>query len=241
MIGKAQTPSVKDRMAFLEAVACGRGTKSQRFRDWFPELSGKNLESLPKYARWRMNSTVWKNPNVRPATQVTDDGGIFEEMLRHQLRVAWHRAVADDSPKASVARLRSEVREFQHLIRRARGGTEPGPDIAVWCQRIESALAWLERNTHKLKLCAIADCKSPYFIISAFRKKYCSDYCQDVAEVERSKERVRRIAEEKRAEAQGVQGLKKSRLTPEGRERIVRAVKRRWEARRKEKRSPKSH
>lgn len=229
MAGEIRTPSVKTRVAFLEAVVCGRPTVNQRFKDWFPNLSGKNLEELPRYARWRMETTVWRNPNLRPSAQPTNDKGIYEEMLRHQLRVIWHRAVAGTNPKAPVTRLRAEVREFQHLIRRKKGGNEPGPDVAVWCQKTESALAWLERNTHKLRLCKLTDCKrSRYFIVSPKRKKFCCDECSELVEVERSIARVKEIAEAKRAAAEKGQGTQKNRLTPEGRIRIVKAVKARW-------------
>jgi hypothetical protein len=107
----------------------------------------------------------------------------------------------------------------------------------VWCLKTESALVWLEHNTDKLRLCGIADCKYPYFIVTPSRKKYCSDYCQDVAEVERSKERVRINAEEKKAATLGGQGVKKSRLSPDGSARISRAATAKAERLRKEKRS----
>jgi hypothetical protein len=226
---EGRTPSVKDRVDFLQAVASGKRTEIQKFKDWFPDLSHKNLQSLPKYARWRMESTVWKSPNVRPSSKPMNDRAIYEEMLRHQLRVIWHRAITGDSPKAPATRLLSEVREFQHLIRRAKGDTEPGPDVAVWCKKTECALKWLEHNTHKLRLCAITNCTQfPYFIVTKYRKKYCSDYCQEVAEVEYAVERAREQAEEKKAALLSGQGSKTHNVSPKGRVRIREAVKARW-------------
>jgi hypothetical protein len=121
------------------------------------------------------------------------------------------------------------VREFQHLIRRAKGDTEPGPDVAVWCKKTECALKWLEHNTHKLRLCAITNCTQfPYFIVTKYRKKYCSDYCQEVAEVEYAVERAREQAEEKKAALLSGQGSKTHNVSPKGRVRIREAVKARW-------------
>jgi hypothetical protein len=239
--GKSQTkadmaeergaPSVKARMTFLETVVRGRGTATQRFKDWFPDFSKGSLGSGIRWLRGQLELPYWQNQNVPLNIPSEDIRQAYEEILRYKLRVVWHRAIAGDSPQIAAARIRHETRGLQHFTRRARGEAESKPGQTKWVQKTESALMWLEYNTHKLRLCAIADCKSPYFIASASRKKYCSDYCQEIAEVERSKERVRIAGEAKKAG----QGSKPSRLTPEGRERIVRGVKKRWEKRRRQK------
>jgi hypothetical protein len=220
------TPSVKTRMDFLQAVVCGRGTVSQRFRDWFPDYSkGYSLDLLVEVFRLRMKLPYWRNESVRPFIPPRDDRQLYEEMLRHKLRVIWHRAASEDNPRAAVDRLHSETREFQHLFREASGKREPIPAFTVWCQKTETALQWLWHNTHKLRLCGIADCSQfRYFIASPSRKKYCSDYCQELAEVKRSEDRSRIIAEANKAADQS----KKRTLSPEGRARIVKAVKARW-------------
>ncbi len=228
-------PSVKARMDFLQAVVCGSGIVMQRFRDWLPDLSKNNLESLPKYARWRMESTVWKNPDVRPFSPPREDRVIFEEMLRHQLRVIWHRAVTGKNPKAPVVRLRSEVREFYHLLHRISLGVVPGPDLAGSCLKTESALIWLEQNTHKLRLCGIADCRQfPYFIATRTRKTYCSAECQQEAEDQRLMNRYKRFVEVKDVSTLRGKGTIPPRLTTEGKARISKAAKARWKKYRKD-------
>jgi hypothetical protein len=241
MAVEVRTPSVKARMAFLEAVVRDRETVSQRFKDWFPDFSNGDLSLILAGFYPRMKLPFWHNRNVDEFKPSPDDRQSYEGMFRHKLRIIWRRANSDGNPKPAVIRLLTETREFLHLmleVRRA-GGTKEA-DVR-WFVNTSEALEWLERNTHKLRLCAIEDCKHPYFIVTPSRKKYCSDYCQEVAEVERSRERVRIEAEKKKAAVLSGQVAKPSRLTPEGRERIVRAVKRRWEQRRRGKgRSKKS-
>ncbi len=237
MAGEVRTPSVKARMAFLQAVVSGRGTPSQQFKDWFPEFpKGSNINLIRSFSVRAMAREVWQHPQVRPFTPPKDDGHIYEEMLRYKLRVIWHRATSGNNPQAAVLRLRSDIRDFFHKYCGATRDIERPPNSLDWESNASDALMWLERNTHKLRLCAIADCKCPYFIVTPSRKKYCSDYCQELAEVERSKERVKAAADAKRAAMLNGQGIKKPRLTPEGSARISRAVKAKWEKRRREKR-----
>jgi hypothetical protein len=174
-----------------------------------------------EYLRGHMTSSFWQSSGVPRLIPSKDNRQAYEEVFRYKLRVVWHRAKAgNNNSQVAAKRLRSDNREFGNLIHL---GTTTSFD--PWCQKTDSALRWLESNTHKLRLCGIADCKSPYFIATASRKKYCSRYCQSVAEIERSKGRVRADAEAKKAAALGGQGLKKRVLTPEGRERISKAAK----------------
>jgi hypothetical protein len=137
--------------------------------------------------------------------------------------------VGNNNPEAAAAHLRTEIRGFENFVHE---GTLTS--LGLWCRRTDSALRWLESNTHKLRRCGIADCESPYFIATPTRKKYCSKYCQNAAEIERSRERVKLAAEAKKLSAISAQGVKKDRLSPEGRERIVRAAKATAERRRLE-------
>jgi hypothetical protein len=187
------------------------------------------------FAQGGIGRAVWQNPHVPPYIFRKDDEHLYENALRYRLRVIWHRAASGNTAEAAVRRLICEMREAFYRSSERYYDKEKPNDNCEWFTKDCRALEWLEHNTHKLRLCAIADCKHPYFIVTPSRKKYCSDYCQDVAEVERSKERVRIAAEAKKAAALSGQNTKPQGLTPEGRERIVRAVKRKWEQRRREK------
>ena len=227
-------PSVKARMDFLQAVVSGRGTRSQRFNDWFPDFSKGNLGSVINYWSFLMKLPFWRNQNVPRFSPTADERQTYEAGLRHALRVIWHRAIASDSPQAPVARLRVEIREFQHVVRGVRKGTEAKPGFTGWVTKTEYALVWLEHNTHKLRLCGIADCRQfPYFIATPSRKKYCSADCQREAEDQRSLDHYKRTVEAKDVAALGGQGTKKPRLSPEGSERISKAAKAMWKKRRR--------
>jgi len=140
-------------------------------------------------------------------------------MLRHRLRVIWHRANSGDNPQAAVGRLFYETRDFQHITFGVRRGMDGKPDSTKWCVNTLAALKWLERNTHKLRFCAIKGCREfPYFIVSSSYKKYCSSRCQEIAEVERIIQR----------EQTETKPMKPSRLSPEGVERIKQGQKKRW-------------
>jgi hypothetical protein len=223
MAGKRGTPSVKARMDFLQAVVCGRGTESQRFKDWFPDFSKGGLRSGVQWLRDEMELPCWQNQSVPLIIPSEDSRQAYEEILRYMLRVVWHRAIAEDNPQVAAVRIRLETRGLQHFTRNARGEGGSKPGLTEWVIKTERALEWLERNTHKLRRCGIADCKHPYFIVTPSRKTYCSDYCKEVAEVERSKRRVA-VVQAKKAEAVA-HGAKPSRLTPQGTTTISEAAK----------------
>lgn len=235
MAKRQGTPSVKTRMAFLEAVVRGRGTVDQRFKDWFPHYSNDELSKILAEFYPRMRLPFWQNWNVDGFKPSPDPRQSYEAMLRYKLRIIWHRATSDGNPKPAVIRLLIEMREFRHILPIVRAMRETEEPDERWFFNTYDALNWLEHNTHKLRLCELADCqRGRYFIVSPARKKYCSNLCWEDAEVERSKERARIAAEAKKATAFSEQGSKPSRLTPEGRERIVRGVKQRWEKRRRQ-------
>jgi hypothetical protein len=212
---------VETFIEFLQNVVRGVDIQKAQFKGWPPDFSNPRIGSAMEYLRGHMTSSFWQSSGVPRLIPSKDNRQAYEEVFRYKLRVVWHRAKAENNnSQVAAKRLRSDNREFGKL-------THVGTTMSFepWCRRTDSALRWLESNTHKLRLCGIADCKSPYFIATASRKKYCSKYCQSSAEIERSKGRVRANAESKKAAALGGQGLKKRVLTPEGRERISKAAK----------------
>ena len=221
------TQSVENIIAFLQAAVSGRVDGYPQFRNhWFPDFSNTNIGSAMEYLRRGMTSSFWQSRSVPRHVLSKDNGQAYDEAFRYRLRVVWHRAIAgNNNPLAAASRLRTETRGFEGFVH---GGTLT--TLEPWCKKTDEALRWLEDNTHKLRLCGIADCKFPHFVATKTRKTYCSDNCQETAEVNRSKERVA---------AQGVREIKKRELTPEGRKRIVRAVNARWEKYRREKRRSK--
>lgn len=226
------TRRVETLIAFLQTVACGVDIQKSQFEGWLPDFSKPGIDKAMEYLRGHMALPFWQSRSVPRPVLSKDGRQAYEEVLRYKLRVVWHRAIAgNNNPQAAAAHLRTETRGFEGFIHETTLSA-----LGLWCQRTDSALRWLEDNTHKLRICVIATCpNSRYFIATAFRKTYCSDYCQETAEVQRSKDRVRIEAEKKKAAVLSGQGTKPSRLTPEGRERIVRAVKQKWEQRRREK------
>lgn len=215
------TRHVETLIAFLQNVARGADIQNTQFEGWFPDFSKSSIDRGMEYLRGHMTSSFWQSSGVPRLIPSKDNRQAYEEIFRYKLRVVWHRAKAGNiNSQVAAERLRSDNREFGNLIRE---GTTTSFD--PWCQKTDSALRWLGSNTHKLRLCGIADCKSPYFIATASRKKYCSKYCQSAAEIERFKRRVRTAAESKKAAALGGQGVNKPRLSPEGRERISNAAK----------------
>lgn len=219
MTARYTSPSIQECMKFLQDVASGRRTAQARFADWFPDFSKGDLRKVVAYMSGRVSLPYWQHPDVSPFAPSTNDRDTYEHMLRHRLRIIWHRADSADNPRAAVQRLRSETREFQHLLYKVRPGFESKPDWTVWMLKTVDALNWLERNTHKLRLCGIKNCRvSPYFIVSRSHKTYCSTTCQELAEVERIIER----------EAAMKKAVVKPRLSSEGRERISVAAKARW-------------
>ena len=218
--------TTKANKAFLQAVVRNRGTTSQGLRGWFPILSKHSPhDAMLMFAQDGIDRAVWQNPHVPPYILRGDDEHIYVEALRYRLRVIWHRAASGDTPEAAVRRLICEMREAFYRSSERYDDKEKPNDNSNWLMKTCRALEWLERNTHKLRICGIADCKNPYFIVTPSRKKYCSDYCKEFAEVERSRERSRRTEGTKDVAALGVQGGKKPRLSPKGHERISKAAK----------------
>lgn len=215
------TRQVETFIAFLQSVVRGVDIQKTQFKGWFPDFSKPGIEEAMEYLRGSMALPFWKSRGVPSPVLSKDSRQAFEEVFRLKLRVVWHRAIAgNNNPQAAAAHLRTETRGFEHFIHEGTLST-----LGLWCRRADSALRWLEANTHKLRRCKIADCTAPYFIATATRKKYCSKYCQNASEVERSKKRVRTDAEAKKATELRGKGVKKPRLSPEGRERIVQAAR----------------
>lgn len=225
------TRQVGTLIEFLQTVARGADIQKSPFEGWFPDFSNPSIGKAMEYLRGSMALPFWQSRGVPRSVLSKDNRYAYEEVFRYKLRVVWHRAiVGNNNPQAAAAHLRTEMRGFENFIHE---GTLTS--LGLWCRRADSALRWLESNTHKLRLCGIADCKSRYFIVTPTRKKYCSKYCQSSAEIERSKNRVRAVAEAKKNAGAGGQGGKKPRLSPEGRARISKAAKAKAERRRLEK------
>jgi predicted nucleic acid-binding Zn ribbon protein len=220
---------VETLVAFLQKVACGIDIQKSQFEGWLPDFSKPRIDKAMEYLRGNMALPFWQSRSVSRPVLSKDGRQAYEEVFRYKLRVVWHRAIAgNNNPQAAAAHLRTETLGFEGFIHNNTLTT-----LEPWCQRTDSALRWLEDNTHKLRICAVATCSnSRYFIATKSRKTYCSDYCQDTAEVERSRQRARRLNEAKDVAALGRQGSKKPRLTSEGRERISKAAKAMWEKRR---------
>ena len=215
-------PSARNCAKFLQDVASNRPAIQTRYGKWFPDFSKGDLSRVVAFSAHRLTLPFWRCKGVSPFRPSERDEETFEAMLRHRLRVIWHRANSGDNPQAAVGRLFYETRDFQHITFGVRRGMDGKPDSTKWCVNTLAALKWLERNTHKLRFCAIQGCgEFPYFIVSRSRKKYCSSRCQELAEVKRIIER------EKEEKEKGI-SPKPSGLTPEGRERISKAVKARW-------------
>jgi len=179
-------PSALDCAKFLQDVGSGRSAVKTNYREWFPDFSKGDLGRVVAFSAHRLTLPFWRCKGVLPFRPSESDKETFEAMLRHRLRVIWHRANSGDNPKAAVGRLFYEMRDFQHITFGVRRGMDGKPDSAKWCVNTLAALKWLERNTHKLRFCAIKDCREfRYFIVSRSYKKYCSPRCQETAEVER--------------------------------------------------------
>lgn len=213
-------PTSQDCAQFLQDVASNRIAVQKRYRDWFPDFSKGDLSKVVAFSIHRLTLPYWRFKGVPKFAPFQDDAQTFEAMLRHRLRVIWHRADAGDNPQAAVGRLFYETRDFQHIVFGVRRGMDGKPDSTKWCVNTLAALKWLERNTHKLRFCAVRDCPFPHFIVSRSHKKYCSSRCQEIAEVESSRERQKEEAKKNPP--------KTGRLSPEGLERIKRGQQIRW-------------
>ncbi len=220
-------PSVKARIDFLQAVANARGTESPRFKGWFPSLSNRSeFDQMWMFSDYGKSPDVWQHPLVPPFIFQRDDVHIYKETLRYKLRVLWHRVNPGDICGFAVDRLMCEMRAS--FLRHDERYFDIEKSNSFWFFKTMVALEWLKHNTHRFRICKIPDChRFRYFIATPSRKTYCSDYCQDLAEVRRSEDNSRRLAEAKKAAAL-VQGTKEPRLSPEGRDRIVKAVNARW-------------
>ena len=215
-------PSALDCAKFLQNVVSRRSAVQTQYRGWFPDFSSGDLSRVVAFSAQRLTLPYWRCKGVPPFTASESDKETFEAMLRHRLRVVWHRANSGDNPQASVGRLFYETRDFQHITFGVRRGMDGKPDSTKWCVNTLAALKWLERNTHKLRFCAIKNCREfPYFIVSRTNKKYCSSRCQEIAEVERIIERENEKRETRRSP-------KPSGLSPEGLERIKQGQMKRW-------------
>lgn len=230
MFNPLRTIQVETSIAFLQSVARGVDIQNAQFIRWLPDFSESNMDEGMEYLRVHVTSPFWQSSGVPWLNPSRDSRQAYEEILRYKLRVIWHRARAkNNAAQVAATRLCIDNRAFGNLTR-----TGTLAIFAPWCQKTDVALRWLESNTHKLRLCGIADCKSPYFIATASRKKYCSKYCQSAAEIERSKRRVSDAAAKKTTALPG-ERVSKPRLSPEGRERISRAAKATAERRRLQK------
>lgn len=215
--GKARKPSTRGCAKFLQDVASGRAGVQTRYRNWFPDFSKGDLSRVVAFSMQRLTLPYWRCKGVPPFTPSESDTRTFEAMLRHRLRVVWHRANAGDNPQVAVGRLFYETRDFQHITFGVRRGMDGKPDSTEWCVNTLAALKWLERNVHKLRFCAIKNCREfPYFIVSRSHKKYCSSICQEIAEVKLSIELDKSSPPKKRE------------LSPEGLESIKRGQRIRW-------------
>lgn len=229
--------STKDCIEFLQAAVCDRLESRKRWLSWLPNFTRAESSQILAVFYRKMKLPVWRHKDVPYFTQPTNNRRAYEEMLRYKLLIVWCRALTGDVPEEAVARLRSEIRELQHYLHCAWPETEPKPDLTSWCVRTLIALEWLGRNTRKLRRCGISACQEfPYFIATPSHKKYCSRRCQEIAEVERVCERQKRLAEEKTQSALNGGMAKLRRLSAEGRERISKAAKAKWDKYRTKKR-----
>ena len=230
-IGRRTLP-VDVIIGFLQAAARGIPNQYPRGRDyWFPTFSEPRIGEAMASSRREVTSQFWQSSGVPQPILSDDIRQAYEDILRHKLRVIWHRAIARNHfPQPAAERLRIEMRGFAKSIHVATSSL-----FGLWGRRTDEALRWLEDNTHNLRLCGVVDCKLPHFIATASRKTYCSKACQNAAEIERSKRRVRANADAKKAAALRGEEVKGSRLTSDGKERIARAAKATAERRRLEK------
>jgi hypothetical protein len=218
---RSKSVSAEECREFLMAAANDRPGFGNGYKEWLPRLGPEEHDLLMRL--YQRLSPLWHHSEVPLARAPEDANELYVLLLRHKLRVVWERALGRrNTAVPAAARLWGETREVQH----ERCHLAKGLDLPkhtnpwVWVDKTEQALLWLGDNTHKLMKCSNPSCiQYPYFI-RAFRashQKYCSVSCGGSAERTRVSRRVPQ------------QPKNPSRLSSEGRARIVAGQQRRWE------------
>jgi len=223
---RSNSDSAEECREFLVAVTNSRPGFLGRFREWFPQHTPQDGEEYAVLlSLYRRLVPLWVHPNVPLGEAPKNATDLYILLLRHKLRVVWERALGHRNPEAAVRRLWAETREIEHVydsIAHRRWAnevlrlqvqptkTETYEEFKLRFWRIDRAMVWLQRNTHKLMKCALPDCrKYLYCIRGKSDQKYCSPACAALAE-------SKRISQRLTLRATGA-----SRLSPEGRAKIV--------------------
>lgn len=237
---RSKSISVEECREFLVAVVNNRPRLLERYEGWFPRQifpDGDEYASL--LSLYRRLAPLWVHPKVSLSEPPRDVTSLYVLLLQHKLRVVWERALGHQNPAAAVRRLWAETYEIDHVRKSIlhgkwadvrRGGrarpsrTESYEEFAWRFDRIEQAMQWLQESTHTLIKCANPDCTRNTYFIRPYKKsnqKYCGQFCSELVETERVRQRFP-------MEPKG-----NSRLSPEGRARIVAGQKKRWDQHRK--------
>jgi hypothetical protein len=243
---RSNSDSAEECREFLVAVVNSRPGLLRRFEGWIPRHIPQDGEEYAiLLSLYRRLAPLWVHPKVplnEAPKNVTD---LYVLLLHHKLRVVWERALGHQNPGAAVRRLWAETREIDHAygsIKHHRWAnellrlhvqptkSETYEEFALRLDRIERAMQWLQKNTHKLMKCAKPDCtRNLYCIREKPHQKYCTPFCAALAE------RIR-VSQRPTKKPRG-----DSRLSPDGRARIVAGQKKRWDEYRKRKmKSPSS-
>lgn len=230
---RSNSVSVEECREFLVAVVNSRPGLLTRYVGWFPQHMPRDEEEYDVLLRlYQRIVPLWVHANVPLSEAPTNAADLYVLLLVHKLRVVWERALGHRNPPAAVRRLWAETNEFEHAYsgilhqRWAYGFVppphlsrkEPSDALALRWDRIDRVMEWLQANTHQLMKCANSDCRrNLYFIRGAPHQKCCSPGCAaDAAS--------RRVSRPLMNEPEGI-----SRLSPEGRARIVAGQKKRWD------------
>ncbi len=217
---RSKSASAEECREFLMAAVNDRPGFRNRYEGWLPQLRPEEHDLLMRLYQ-RLNP-LWHHSEVPLAPAPDDAYELYVLLLSHKLRVVWERALGRrNTAVPAAARLWAETREVeherQHLAKRL---NLPRPDSWLWVDKAEQAVLWLQENTHKLMKCANPSCTKHRYFLRAFRashQKYCSESCS--SSIERARVSRRPSKQSKNA----------SRLSPEGRARIIAAQQRRWE------------
>jgi hypothetical protein len=238
----SNSASVEECREFLVAVINSRPGFLTRYEGWFPRYMPRGGDEYEVLLRlYQRVVPLWVHPNVPLSEAPTNAADLYVLLLRHKLRVVWERALGHRNPAAAVRRLWAETNEFEHAYggilrdrwmfeftrRRAQPAMRESQDeLGLRWDRFDRAMEWLQANTHQLMKCTNSDCRQNlHFIRGAPHQKFCSPGCATEAA-------SKRVSQGLINKPEGI-----SRLSPEGRARIVAGQKKRWDKFRKKMKS----